>query len=124
MLKKLALVVLLVALVAGSADASIYRGKRGRRYCRRQGLVLYLHSDALKIYEQYGYPIHRLRERGIDQTIERWTYFEAGRTFYFNEDQKLVRTQKFFPEDKRERMNRWKKNRKVRNPHPGRTVKR
>ena len=61
MLKRLALVVLLVALVAGSADANIHRGKRGRRYCRRQGLVLYLQSDALKIYEQYGYPIHRLR---------------------------------------------------------------
>ena len=104
MLKKLALVVLLVALVAGSADASIYRGKRGRKYCRRQGLVLYLHSDALKIYEKYGYPIHRLRIRGIDSTQERWTYFEAGREFYFNEDQKLVRTKKFFPENKRARM--------------------
>ena len=117
MLKKLALVVLLVALVAGSADASIYRGKRGRRYCRRQGLVLYLHSDALKIYEQYGYPIHRLRIRGIDSTQERWTYYEAGREFYFDEDQRLVRTKKFFPEDKRERIEGTKK-RKIRNPRP------
>lgn len=121
MLKKLALVVLLVALVAGSADASIYRGKRGRVYCRRQGLVLYLHSDALKIYEKYGYPRHRLRERGIGQTLERWTYYEAGRTFYFNEDQKLVRTQKFFPEYKRERIEgsrqfKQRKNRTSRNP--------
>ena len=115
MLKRLTLVVLLAALVAGSADASIYRGKRGRKYCRREGLALYLHGDALKIYEQYGYPIHRLRIRGIDSTQERWTYYEAGREFYFNEDQKLVRTKKFFPEDKRERFNRWDK-RKVRNP--------
>ena len=104
MLKRLALVVLLVALVAGSADASIYRGKRGRKYCRKQGLILYMHSDALKIYEQYGYPIHRLRIRGIDSTQERWTYYEAGRTFFFDEDQKLVRTKKFFPEYKRARM--------------------
>ncbi len=115
MLKRLALVVLLVVLVAGSADASIYRGKRGRRYCRRQGLVLYLHSDALKIYKEYGYPIHRIRVRGIGETHEHWTFYEAGREFIFDEDQKLVRTRKFFPEDKRERMNQWKK-RKVRNP--------
>jgi len=121
MLKRLALVVLLVALVAGSADASIYRGKRGRRYCRKQGLILYLHSDALKIYEKYGYPRHRLRIRGIDETQERWTYFEAGREFFFNEDQKLVRTKKFFPEYKRARIegsrqSKQKKYRTGRNP--------
>ena len=115
MLRRLTLIVLLTALVAGSADASIYRGKRGRRYCRRQGLVLYLHSDALKIYDQYGYPIHRIRVRGIDETCEHWTFYEAGREFIFDEDQKLVRTRKFFPEDKRERFKRWEK-RKVRNP--------
>jgi hypothetical protein len=115
MLRRLTLTFLLVVLVAGSVDASIYRGRRGRRYCRRQGLVLYLHSDALKIYEQYGYPIHRIRVRGIDETLEHWTFYEAGREFIFNEDQKLVRTRKFFPEDKRERMSRWDK-RKVRNP--------
>ena len=119
MLRRLALVVLLIALVAGSADASIYRGKRGRKYCRRQGLMLYLHSDALKIYEQYGYPIHRLRIRGIDSTQERWTYFEAGREFYFNEDQKLVRTKKFYPEYKRARMEstRQRKQREYRTKH-------
>lgn len=119
MLKRLALVVLLVALVAGSADASIYRGKRGRKYCRKQGLVLYLQSDALEIYEKYGYPVHRLRIRGIDSTEERWTYYEAGRTFFFNEDQKLVRTEKFFPEYKRAKITGGKK-RQVRNPHPTR----
>jgi hypothetical protein len=115
MLKRLTLVVLLVALVAGSADASIYRGKRGRRYCRRQGLILYLHSDALKVYEEYGYPVHRLRIREIDSTVERWTYHKAGRQFFFDENQKIIRVKKFFPEDRRERMHRWDK-RKVRNP--------
>jgi hypothetical protein len=119
MLRRLTLVLLLTALVAGSADASIYRGKRGRVYCRRQGLILYLHSDALKIYEQYGYPIHRLRIRGIDETQERWTYYEAGREFFFDEDQKLVRTREFFHEYKRERITGGKP-RQVRNPHPGR----
>jgi len=119
MLKRLTLVLLLTALVAGSADASIYRGKRERVYCRRQGLILYLHSDMLKIYEQYGYPIHRLRIRGIDETQERWTYYEAGREFYFDEDQRLVRTHKFFPEDKRARIE-GPGSRPVRNPHPGR----
>ena len=115
MLRRLALTFLLVVLVAGSADASIYRGKKRRRYCRRQGLVLYLQSDALKIYKKYGYPIHRIRVRGIDETYEHWTFYEAGREFIFNEDQKLVRTRKFFPEDRRERFTRWEK-RKVRNP--------
>lgn len=119
MLRRLTLVLLLTALVAGSADASIYRGKRGRVYCRRQGLILYLHSDALKIYEQYGYPVHRLRIRGIDETQERWTYYEAGKEFFFDEDQKLVRTRDFFPEYKRERITGGKP-RQVRNPHPGR----
>jgi hypothetical protein len=118
MFRRLTLTFLLIVLVVGSADASIYRGKRGRRYCRRQGLILYLESDALKIYEKYGYPIHRLRIRGIDSTQERWIYYEAGREFYFDEDQKLVRTRKFFPEDKRERIEGTKK-RRVRNPHPG-----
>ena len=116
MLKRLTLVVLLTALVVGSASASIYRGKRGRRYIRRQGLVLYLHSDMLEIYEKYGYPIHRLRVRGIDETHEHWTYYEAGREFIFDEDQKIVRVRKFFPENRRERMTGYTK-RKVRNPH-------
>ncbi|MCK4550010.1 MAG: hypothetical protein KAU49_07560 [Candidatus Krumholzibacteria bacterium] len=116
MLRRLALVVLLVALVAGSADASIYRGRRRRKYCRKQGLVLYMHSDALKIYEKYGYPVHRLRIRGIDSTQERWIYYEAGREFYFDEDQKLVRTKKFFSENKRARIegNRQSKQKKYR----------
>ena len=111
MLKRLTLVILLTALAATATDASIYRGKRGRVYCRRQGLILYLRNDALKIYEKYGYPIHRLRVRGIDETLEHWTYYEAGREFIFNEDQKLVRTRKFFPEDKRERFKRFGKRR-------------
>jgi hypothetical protein len=115
MLRRLALAILLAALVAGSAEASIYRGKRGRRYYRRQGLILYLHSDALRVYERYGYPVHRIRVRGIDETLEHWTYYEAGIEFVFDEDQKIVRTRKFFPENRRERFERWDK-RKVRNP--------
>jgi hypothetical protein len=116
MLKRLTLAVLLLALVAVSADASIYRGKRGRRFCRRQGLLLYLESDALKVYEKHGYPIHRIRVRGYGKIHEHWTYYEAGREFVFDEDQKLVRVRKFFPEHKRERMTGYRK-RTVRNPH-------
>ena len=116
MLRRLTLAVLLLALVAGSASASIHRGRRGRRYIRRQGLALYLHCDMLKVYEKYGYPVHRVRVRGIDETHEHWTYYEAGREFIFDEDQKIVRVRKFFPEDRRERMKRWDK-RAVRNPH-------
>jgi hypothetical protein len=115
MSKRLALIVILVALVASTANASYYRGKKGRRYCRRQNLVLKFRNDKLRIYREFGFPVHRKRVRGIDSTLEHWTFYEAGREFIFDDDHNLVRTRKFFPEDRRERFKRWGK-RDIRNP--------
>jgi hypothetical protein len=107
MLRRLTLMIMLVVIVASAADASYYRGKEGRRYCRRQNLILKFRNDKLRIYREYGFPVHRLRVRGIDSTLEHWTYYEVGREFGFDEDHNLVRTRKFFPEDRRERFKRW-----------------
>jgi hypothetical protein len=115
MIKRLTLVILLAAVVVSSAEGSIYRGKRGRRNCKRTNLVLKFRNDKLKVYNEYGFPIHRIRVRGYGRVLEHWTYYEAGKEFIFDQDHKLVKVNRFWPEDRRARIESYNR-RKIRNP--------
>ncbi|MBN2184274.1 MAG: hypothetical protein JW746_03000 [Candidatus Krumholzibacteriota bacterium] len=107
MVKRLILVLVLVSFLAAAAEAvPVYRGKRGRSCLRHCLLSSRLTSDKLATYETYGYPVHRIRVNGYGRVLEHWTYYEIGREFIFDEDSKLVKVNKFWPEDKRERFNR------------------
>ncbi len=94
----------LASFIASAADAAaVYRGKKGRRYLRHSLLSSKLTADKLTTYNTYGYPVHRLRVNGYGKVLEHWTYYEIGKEFIFDEDSKLVKVNKFWPEDRRER---------------------
>ncbi|HSG29798.1 MAG TPA: hypothetical protein VLA34_15055 [Candidatus Krumholzibacterium sp.] len=107
MIKRLILVLTLTSLLATASEAvTIRRGRAGRAYLRHSLLSMELQNDKLKIYDEYGYPVHRLRVKGYGRILEHWTYYEVGREFIFDEDSRLVEVRKFWPEDRRERFNR------------------
>ncbi len=108
MLKRLVLLVALVALFATSTEAtSVLRGKRSRKYARRLALVDKLEKDQLRIYKEYGFPVHRLRVYSYGRIREHWTYYEHGREFVFDDESNLVKTNRFWPENRRERFERF-----------------
>ncbi len=108
MLKRLLLVFTIVALLSATAEAvTVHRGKKGRKYLRRLSLVDNLRNDKLRIYQEYGFPVHRLREEDYGRVYEHWTYYEHGMEFVFDDDHNLVKTNMFWPEDRRARINRY-----------------
>lgn len=116
MFRRLTLALVVIALAATSALATGTHGKHGRRTCRHAYLVEQWKADKLRIYNEYGYPIHRLRVRGYGEVLEHWTYYEHGREFIFDSEHRLVEVKRFRPEDRRERFDAYG-GRLVRNPH-------
>ena len=107
MVKRLILFTLLVALISTASEAvTIRRGKKGRKYLRRLSLVDNLRNDKLVVYQEYGFPVHRLRVRGYGTVEEHWQYLELGLEFVFDEDSRLKETNRFWPENRRERFER------------------
>ena len=105
MLRRLVLLLTLVALFATASEAvTVGKGKRGRRYFRHYRYVQNLQNDKREIYNEYGFPVNRLREYAYGRIREHWTYYEHGLEFVFDEDSKLVKTNKFWPENRRERI--------------------
>ena len=116
MIRRLTLALVLIAIAATAVEATGYRGKRGRRLCRQTYLVQQWKADKLRIYNEYGYPVHRLRVRGYGEVREHWTYYEFGKEFVFDEEHRLVDMKTFPPEDRRARIEGYE-GRLVRNPH-------
>jgi hypothetical protein len=108
MFKRLLLIFILVALVSTAVDAAVvHRGKRGRRLHRHALLVKSWRNDKLAVYHEYGFPVHRLRVAGYGRIREHWTYYEYGLEFVFDEEHNLLKRNTFWPEDRRERINRY-----------------
>jgi len=109
MAKRIILVMALAALLSATATEAVTpgKGKKGRKYLRHTYYVENLQNDKLAIYEECGYPVHRLREYGYGRIVERWTYYELGLEFVFDENSILIRTRTFWPEDRRERIDRF-----------------
>ena len=72
------------------------RGKRGRRLFKTAYWAAGLEGDMKRIYDDLGYPSGRYREEKAGVTLEKWTYFEAGKQFIFR-DTSLTRTREFNP---------------------------
>jgi len=109
MAKRIILIMALAALLGATATEAVTLGKgeRGRRYFRQSYYVANLQNDKLAVYEEYGYPIHRLRECAYGEITEIWTYYRDGVEFVFNQDSDLIRTRTFSPENRRERFERF-----------------
>jgi len=84
-----------------------YRGIRGRRYLRRTVYVQRIKNDKLRIYKEYGFPIHRYRVYAYGRIVEHWKYLEKGVEFIFDENSKLLETRHFWPENRRERIEKF-----------------
>jgi hypothetical protein len=109
MAKRIILIMALAALLGATATEAVTleRGKKGRKYFRQSYYVQNLRNDKLAVYEEYGYPVHRLREYGYGRIVEHWTYYEFGLEFTFDESSNLVETKTFTPENRRERFERF-----------------
>jgi len=109
MIRRTALTILLVLIATAPLEAGRYIqrgpaviGARGRRSCRYLALPQYWRNDKLEVYRKYGFPVHRIRERGYGRVLEHWKYYEHGIEFIFDEDHEIVETRRFWPEDRRE----------------------
>lgn len=112
MARRIAALVLLSSLLFSSVNAgtfysTAYRGKRVRRYLRHMALVQKIKNDKLGIYKEYGFPVHRYRVYGYGRIEEHWKYLEKGVEFVFDEDSNLIETRHFWPENRRERIERF-----------------
>ena len=98
---------LVLALAAPAfADAIYYppqvTGARHRSNLRHFLYVKNLTGDKLAIYEEYGYTPHRLRLNEYGEVRERWTYYEDGVAFIFDQDGDLAETRKIPVEHRRQ----------------------
>ena len=109
MAKRIILIMALAALLGATATEAVTpeKGKRGRKIFRQSYYVANLENDKLAVYEEYGYPTHRLREYAYGEITESWTYYADGVEFVFDQDSNLIRTEKFSPENRRERFERF-----------------
>ena len=109
MAKRIILIMALAALLGATAVEAVTpeKGKRGRKIFRQSYYVANLQNDKLAVYEEYGYPTHHLREYAYGEITESWTYYADGVEFVFDQDSNLIRTEKFSPENRRERFERF-----------------
>jgi len=109
MAKRIILIMALAALLGATATEAVTpgKGKKGRKYLRNSYYVENLQNDKLAVYEEYGFPVHRLRDYGYGRITERWTYYELGLEFTFDESSDLVDTRTFRSENRRERFERF-----------------
>jgi len=105
MLKRIILLAALAALLFASAAEAIVpgKGKQGRKLLRYSYYAQFLQNDKLGVYEEYGYPVHRLRVYGYGEVLEHWIYYDQGVEFIFDEDSYVVQVKEFHPIDKRVR---------------------
>lgn len=82
---------LVLALAAPAfADAIYYppqvTGARHRSNLRHFLYVKNLTGDKLAVYNEYGYTPNRLRLNEYGEVRERWTYYEHGKVFIFDQE--------------------------------------
>ncbi len=106
MLKRTILLAALAALLFASAAEAIVpgKGRQGRKLLRYSYYAQFLQNDKLQVYQDYGYPVHRLRVFGYGEVLEHWFYYEDGIEFVFDGNSNLVKTCRFQPMDKRVRL--------------------
>jgi hypothetical protein len=109
MTTRIILIMALAALLGSTAAEAITfeQTPKGRIYLQHAYFVENLQKDMLAVYQEYGYPVHRLREYAYGRIVECWTYYEFGVEFTFDQNSCLVKTRTFRPEDRRERFDRF-----------------
>lgn len=107
MVRRIILCLAVAALLVSTAEAVTIRGVKGRRLLRHQYLISKWENDKLEVYKKHGFPLHRWREYGYGRITEHWKYYELGLEFVFDSESRLVKTHRFWPENRRERFERY-----------------
>jgi hypothetical protein len=96
----------LVLAAPAFADAVYYppqvTGARHRSNLRHFLYVKNLTGDKLAVYEEYGYTPHRLRLNEYGEVREKWTYYEAGKVFIFDQEGNIDETRSISVEKRRQ----------------------
>ena len=77
-------------------------GARERSNVRHFLYVKNLTGDKRAIYDEYGYTPYRLRMNEYGQIREKWTYYEAGKEFIFDQCGRLRETHNVSVEHRRD----------------------
>jgi len=105
-LMTLAGVLAFAAVPAMAVDVIYYppsvTGKKARKQIRRILFLDMLEADKLAVYDAYGYTPHRLRINAAGKVTERWTYYEEGLQFTFDQEGNLVDERKINVERRRD----------------------
>ena len=112
MVKRVFLLLLTILFLSSKLNAYVLQGRlfvgrRSRRYYRHALLAKRLQNDKLTIFKEYGYPVHRYRVYAYGRIEEHWKYLDRGIEFVFDQNSNLVKTKHFWPENRRERFERF-----------------
>lgn len=77
-------------------------GARERSNIRHYLFIKNLTGDKRAIYDEYGYTPHRVRLNEYGQIREKWTYYEDGKVFVFDQCSNLVDTHNVTVEHRRD----------------------
>ncbi|HXV13346.1 MAG TPA: hypothetical protein VEC56_03985 [Candidatus Krumholzibacteria bacterium] len=87
------------------ADAVYYApqvtGKKERKFLRHYLYIKNLDGDKKAVYDEYGYTAHRVRLNEYGRVKEKWTYYERGLVFVFDQCNELLETHEIEPEKRR-----------------------
>lgn len=97
---------LMVGALPALADDAVHHapsviGKKARKQIRAFYYQKNLRNDKRRVYDEYGYTPHRLRINEAGKLTERWTYYNEGLEFTFDQGGKLVETREIAREDRR-----------------------
>jgi len=101
MASALALVMVVPALADGIYYPPHVIGARDRSSIRHYLFARNLTGDKLDVYNEYGYPVHRLRTNEYGKVLEHWRYYEVGKEFVFDQCSDLVDTKSIDEEHRR-----------------------
>jgi hypothetical protein len=99
-------IVLSALMVAPAfADAVYYApqvtGKKERKFLRHFLYIKNLDGDKRAVYDEYGYTPHRVRLNEYGRVKEKWTYYEHGLVFVFDQCTALLETHEIEVEKRR-----------------------
>jgi hypothetical protein len=87
------------------ADAMYYApqvtGKKERKFLRHYLYIKNLDGDKKAVYDEYGYTAHRVRLNEYGRVKEKWTYYEHGLVFVFDQCNELLETHEIDTEKRR-----------------------
>jgi hypothetical protein len=108
MARRIILLVALAALLGTTVtEAVTLNSRKGRKQFRYTYYTEQLQNDKLAVYDEYGFCMHRIRVYAYGEIHEHWTYYGDGVEFVFDQNDMLIRTRTFPPDDRRERFERF-----------------